>query len=146
MKKGLILWILPAVCGCAAYQVARVPQPHGAYVPAIYAAAQISEPAARNQTLRNLAYRKDLTEKELDYMVSLLAIRKGTSQQIKDVLLTILNNPAATFQTKQKISGVLPNLGLLPLDQKEIVDALAAHPDNTPTEETQTPPLLPSAN
>lgn len=125
MKKGLILWLLPAICGCAGYQAARVPQPQGTYVPAIYAAGQITHDATRNQTLQQLAYRKDLTEGELEYMIQLIAIRKGPSQQLKDVLLTILNNPAVTFQTKQRVSGILPNLGMLPLDQKEIVDALA---------------------
>jgi len=129
MKKGLFLVLLIEICGCSNYQAARVPQPPGAYIPAIYAAAQINDAPTRNQALRNLAYRKDLTEKELEYLVNLLAIRKGTSKQIKDVLLTVLNNPSATFQTKQRISVVLPNLGLLPLDQKEIVDALAAKAD-----------------
>ncbi len=136
MKKGLILWILPAVCGCAGYQVARVPQPQGTYIPAIYAAGQITHAPTRNQALRDLAYSKDLTEGELEYMIYLIAIRKGTSQQMKDVLLTILNNPAATFQTKQRVSGILPNLGMLPLDQKEIVDALS--PRNNKAE---TPPM-----
>jgi hypothetical protein len=125
MKKGLILWALLGVCGCAGYQVSRVPQPQGTYIPAIYAAGQITHAPTRNQALRDLAYRKDLTEGELEYMIYLLAIRKGTSEQLKDVLLTILNNPASTFKTKQRVAGVLPNLGLLPLDQKEIVDALA---------------------
>lgn len=128
-KKGLFLVLLIEICGCSSYQAARVPQPPGPYIPAIYAAAQINDGPTRNQALRNLAYRKDLTEKELEYLVNLLAIRKGTSRQIKDVLLTVLNHPSATFQTKQRISVVLPNLGLLPLDQKEIVDALAAQPN-----------------
>ncbi|HPY76340.1 MAG TPA: hypothetical protein PLQ45_00725 [Anaerohalosphaeraceae bacterium] len=125
MKKGLILWILATVCGCTGYQVSRVPQPKGTYIPAIYAAGQIAHGPTRSQAFRDLAYHKDMTEGELEYMISLLAIRKGTSQQLKDILLTILNNPAATAQTKLRISGVLPNLDMLPLDQKEIVDALA---------------------
>ena len=125
MKKGLILWILATVCGCTGYQVSRVPQPKGTYSPAIYAAGQIAHGPTRSQAFRDLAYHKDMTEGELEYMISLLAIRKGTSQQLKDILLTILNNPAATAQTKLRISGVLPNLDMLPLDQKEIVDALA---------------------
>ena len=125
MKKGLILWVLAAVCGCTGYQVSRVPQPKGTYIPAIYAAGQIAHGPTRSQAFRDLAYHKDMTEGELEYMISLLAIRKGTSQQLKDILLTILNNPSATAQTKLRISGVLPNLDMLPLDQKEIVDALA---------------------
>ncbi len=125
MKKGLILWILATVCGCTGYQVSRVPQPKGTYIPAIYAAGQIAHGPTRSQAFRDLAYHKDMTEGELEYMISLLAIRKGTSQQLKDILLTILNNPSATAQTKLRISGVLPNLDMLPLDQKEIVDALA---------------------
>jgi hypothetical protein len=134
MKKGLILWALLIACGCAGYQVSRVPQPQGTYIPAIYAAGQITHAPTRNQALQDLAYRKDLTEGELEYMIYLLAIRKGTSQQMKDVLLTILNNPAATFKTKQRVSGVLPNLGMLPLDQKEIVDALARRNNDTQTQ------------
>ena len=129
MKKGLILSALLMVCGCAKYYAARVPQPQGTYIPSIYAAGQIGHSATRNLALQQLAYRKDLTEAELEYMLNLIAIRKGTSQQLKDVLLTILKNPAATFRTKQIVSGILPNLGLLPLDQKEIVDALAPRKD-----------------
>ena len=96
MKKGLILWILATVCGCTGYQVSRVPQPKGTYIPAIYAAGQIAHGPTRSQAFRDLAYHKDMTKGELEYMISLLAIRKGTSQQLKDILLTILNNPAAT--------------------------------------------------
>lgn len=137
MRKGWLLWLMTGLCSCAGYQAAQIPQPPGPYVPAIYAAAQINDAPTRNQALRNLAYRKDLTERELEYLVNLLAVRKGKSQQVKDVLLTVLNHPAATFQTKQRVSVILPNLGLLPLDQKEIVDALAAKSNNTSTMDTQ---------
>lgn len=138
MRK-VLLWALTAVCGCANYQAARVPQPPGPYIPAIYAAAQINHAPTRNQTLRNISYRKDLTEAELDYLLCLLAIRKGPSDQLKDVLLTVLKNPAATYRTKQRISSIIPNLGLLPLDQKEIVDAMtlrASSPSDPPADTT----------
>lgn len=124
MKKGLVLAAVLVASGCAGYKVSQVPQPQGTYIPSIYAAGQISHAATRNQSLRELAYRKDLTEAELLYMINLIAIRGGTSEQLRDVLLTIINNPATTYQIKQRISGILPNLGMLPLDQKEIVDAL----------------------
>ncbi len=140
MKKGWILAVV-MVYGCAGYQVARVPQPQGTSVPAIYAAAQIGQSATRNQALRQLAYRDSLTESELLYMIDLLSIRKGTSEQLRDVLLTILNNPSAGFQTKQRISGAVPNLGLAPLDQKELVDALAPRPtQSTKDQEAVVPP------
>lgn len=137
MKTGWILSAVLFLCGCASYQVSRVPQPQGTHIPAIYAAGQISHAATRSQTLREIAYRKDLTEAELLYMIDLIAIRKGTSEQLKDVLLTILNNPAATYPAKQRVSGVLPNLGMMPLDQKEIVNALA--PRDTKTKEAALP-------
>lgn len=138
MPKEWILIGVLGLCGCAGYEVSRVPQPRGVYIPSIYAAGQIRHAATRNQALREIAYRKDLTEAELLYMIDLIAIRKGPSEQIREVLLTILNNPAATFPVRQRISGVVPNLGLTAMDQKEIVHALA--PGETRTPETILPP------
>lgn len=142
MKKRLYLFAFFGVlAGCSRYQAARIAQPAGPYVPAIYAAAQINDAELRSQGLGNLAARNDLTEAELDYLVCLLAVRKGTSPQVRDVLLHVLNNPAVSYQIKHRISSVLPNLGLLPADQKEIADALAPGPT-----ESQSPQAEPSAN
>ena len=124
MKQGLIVCTLLLACGGAGYQVSGVPQPQGKSIPAIYAAGQISHAAIRNQSLQELAARQDLTEAELLYIIDIVEIRKGSSDLLKDLLLTILSNPAETFKVRQRVSGILPNLRLTAADQQEIVEAL----------------------
>ncbi|MEJ5259800.1 MAG: hypothetical protein WHS88_06380 [Anaerohalosphaeraceae bacterium] len=139
MRKRLCVFAFAVfLAGCSRYQAARIAQPAGPYVPAIYAAAQINDAELRNEGLRNLAARKDLTEGELDYLVCLLAVRKGTSPQVRDVLLQVLNHPAVSYRIKHRISSVLPNLGLLPADQKQIADALAPVPTESQSSRAET--------
>lgn len=106
-----------------------VVHPRGACGPAcatIKAATTIDYPTERLSVLKRIAPRDDLSAHEQTYLVNAICAGGFSSDQA-DALITLLENPCCTEQTRKHVARQLPWIGL-GSQQRRVLDAMIENP------------------
>lgn len=98
--------------------------PHGPACPAITDAAHIVEyPTDRLKILRRIAAQPDLSTHEQIYLVNAVML-VGFSYDKAGTLITLIENPCCTAQTREHIRKSLKLVRMLGRDERRVIDAL----------------------
>ena len=108
--------------------------PHGPACPIIEDASHIIEyPSARLRILKRVARDPRLSTHEQIYLVNAVMI-VGFSSDKADALITLIENPCCTEETRQHIRKLLKLIRMLGRDERRVIEALdrAASPTSQP--------------
>jgi hypothetical protein len=119
------LAVLPIALLAGGCLVAHPSGPCGPACPVITDAAHIIEyPTDRLKILKRVAARPELSTHEQIYLVNAV-MAVGFSSDKAVALVTLIENPCCTAETRQHIRKSLKTVRMLGRDQRRVIDALA---------------------
>lgn len=123
-SRGLLLVsvALPLLVGCYVF---RPLGPRGPASAAIEAASTIDLEPERLPVLEGIARRRDLSQNDQLYLVNAIC-HGGFGGQQAEALITLIDNPVCTQQTREYIAGRL-RFVMYSVERRRVVEALIGH-------------------